>query len=364
MGKVHVVIDGREATGEKGETILQVAKREGADIPTLCHREELTPSGVCRLCVVEVEGSPRLVASCHTPVSEGMMIHTASPKVLLSRRVTLELLLAGHSGPCVTDPQAESCELHQLASKLELGPPRFAPERPRSYPVEDDNPYVVRDLAKCVLCRRCVAACEEVARQSVFSIGYRGADSKIIVGADGPLDSEVCRDCWVCLDVCPTSALRPAPGRERTVEPDEARPAEKASIREGLLAELKQEQIESHFISQAALARLGERFNTTSGEVYGLTSFYSFLSAEPIGRNVVRVCRNLPCFLKNGLVLLDAIKSAIGIGPGETTADGRFSLELTNCLGACDRAPAIMVNHDVYGELTAEKIPEILEAYK
>ncbi|MBN1847481.1 MAG: NAD(P)H-dependent oxidoreductase subunit E [Deltaproteobacteria bacterium] len=370
MGKVHVVIDGREVTGEKGETILKVARREGVDIPTLCHREEITPSGVCRICVVEVEGLSRLVASCHTPISDGMIIHTASPKVLLSRRVTLELLMAGHSGSCVEDPLADSCELHQLASKMEMGPPRFSVKHPRIYPMEVNNPYVVRDLSKCILCRRCVGACDEVAQQSVFSIGYRGVHHKIIVGADGPLDCEVCRDCGVCIDFCPTNALKPAAGRGHPDVPNAAwnkggsRSMERPSMRKGLLEELKKEQIECRFVSEAAMARLKEHFHTTLGEVYGLTTFYSFLSTKPTGRNIIRVCKSLPCFLKNGILLLKAIKKAIGIGPGETTVDGRFSLELTNCIGACDRAPAIMVNHDVYGDVTEEKIPGILEDYK
>jgi NADH-quinone oxidoreductase subunit E len=187
---------------------------------------------------------------------------------------------------------------------------------------------------------------------------------------DGPLDCEVCRDCGICVDFCPTSALRPAAGSDRTIAPNaapkkgDAPPLEKDATREGLLGELKKEQLKFHFVSESAMVQLKERFHTTLGEVYGLTSFYSFLSTEPTGRNVIRVCKNLPCFLKNGVLLLEAIRKAIGIGPGETTGDGRFSLELTNCIGACDRAPAIMVNHDIYGGLTEEKIPGILEAYK
>lgn len=370
MGKVHVVIDGRDATGEKGETILQVARRVGVDIPTLCHREEFRPSGVCRICVVEVEGSPRLVASCHTPIAENMVINTTSLKVLLSRKITLELLMAGHTGPCVVDPHTQECELHRLASEMELAPPRFSVKIPRAYPVEENNPYVVRDLSKCILCRRCVGACDEIAKQSLFSIGYRGSKTKIIVGPDSQLDAEVCRDCGICVGFCPTSALRKksegnqAPGAERNTEKEKVKPIEKAAGREGILAELKKEQLHSHFVSEAAMTRLKGQFGMTLGEVYGLTSFYSFLSTESTGRNVIRVCKNLPCFLKNGILLLDAIKKAIGIGPGETTGDGRFSLYLTNCIGACDKAPAIMVNHDIYGGLTKEKIHGILEAYK
>lgn len=370
MGKINVVIDGLEVAGDEGETILEVSKRAGMDIPTLCHTEELKPSGVCRICVVEVEGAPRLVASCHTPIAEGMIIHTASPKVLLSRKITLELLMAGHTGPCVVDPYADGCELHQIASKVELAPPRFSVRQPRSYGVEENNPYVVRDLSKCILCRRCVRACDEIARQSIFSVGYRGFNAKIIVGSDHQLDVEVCRDCGICVDVCPTSALRRSTGKQDargldgTVTNGKAEPFEKAAHCEGILDELKKEQLHSNFVSEVAMTRLKDQFQTSLGEVYGLTSFYSFLSTEPTGKNVIRVCKSLPCFLKNGGFLLNAIEKAIGILPGQATEDGRFSVEFTNCIGACDKAPAIMVNHDVYGGLTQEDIPGILESYE
>jgi NADH:ubiquinone oxidoreductase subunit E/NAD-dependent dihydropyrimidine dehydrogenase PreA subunit len=341
----------------------------GLNIPTLCHREELTPSGVCRLCVVEVEGAPRLVASCHTPIAQGMVIHTASERVLLSRKITLELLMVGHTGPCVTDPHADNCELHRLASQVELDVPRFYTSQPRSYPIEKDNPYVVRDLSKCILCRRCIAACDEIAGQGVFSVGYRGFKSKIIVGADGPLNLEVCRDCDICVDFCPTGAIQHrirTNGSNNTgmaKSKGEARPFKRRPS-EGLLAELKDEQKQKGFVSQGSMADLGKRFERTLGDLYGVTSFYSFLSTEPLGRNVIRVCKSLPCFLKNSLFLLHAIRETIGIGPGETTQDKRFSVELTNCIGACDKAPAIMVNHEVHGGLSPEDIPEILASYQ
>lgn len=369
MGKINVVIDGLKAVGEPGETILAVSRRMGVDIPTLCHKEELKPSGVCRICVVEVEGAPRLVASCHTPIAEGMVIHTASPKVLMSRKITLELLMAGHTGPCVVDPFADACELHQLASQVELGLPRFHASRPRSYAVEEGNPYVVRDLSRCILCRRCVGACEEIAGQSVFSVAYRGFESKIIVGMDQSLDLEVCRDCGVCVDFCPTSALQRKIGKKEVQDSDMTQKqrdpkAYERADREGILAALKDEQIQKGFVSTNALAEFGSRFQRSLGDMYGVTSFYSFLSTEPLGRNVIRVCKSLPCFLKNGRFLLHAIQKAIGIGPGETTEDGRYSVELANCIGACDKAPAIMVNHQVHGGLTPEDIPGILASYE
>ena len=99
-------------------------------------------------------------------------------------------------------------------------------------------------------------------------------------------------------------------------------------------------------------------------EVYGVATFYSFLSAEPLGRNVIRVCKSLPCFLKNCQTIIKSVEKEIGIKPGETTPDGRFSFQLTNCIGACDKAPAMMINDDVHVDLTPEKISRILQAYK
>jgi len=207
MADVSLVIDGKEVSGPFGTTILETANEAGINIPTLCHRPDLTPDGNCRICVVEVEGSPRLVASCHTPIAEGMVIHTGSPRVLKARKAVVQLLLAGHTGPCVTDACAGECELHYLAAELEVGPPRFQVKSRRAYPVEDVSPYVRRDMGRCILCRRCIRACAEIAKKNVFSMAYRGFGSKVVVDCDGVLDKEVCRDCGICVDYCPTSAL-------------------------------------------------------------------------------------------------------------------------------------------------------------
>jgi len=207
MADVNLVIDGKEVSGPSGTTILEAASEAGINIPTLCHRPDLTPEGNCRICVVEVEGSLRLVASCHTPIREGMVVHTHSPKVLSARRAVVELLLTGHTGPCVTDECARECELHYLAAELEVGPPRFQVKTRRAYPVEDVSPYVRRDMGRCILCRRCIRACAEIAKKNVFSMAYRGFRSKVVVDCDGVLDKEVCRDCGICVEYCPTSAL-------------------------------------------------------------------------------------------------------------------------------------------------------------
>jgi NADP-reducing hydrogenase subunit HndD len=206
MGKINITINGRQLSVRDGMTILEAAQENEIDIPTLCHHVDLSPIGACRVCVVEVEGSRTLVGSCHTPITEGMVVHTHSPKVLASRRVIVELLLASHSGACYMCDKANMCELRKIAAELDVGLPRFQVKR-HYYPLEDVSPYIVRDLTKCIMCRRCARACNEVAKQDVFAIAYRGFDSKIIVDFDQPIDKEVCRDCGVCISFCPTGAL-------------------------------------------------------------------------------------------------------------------------------------------------------------
>jgi NADH dehydrogenase/NADH:ubiquinone oxidoreductase subunit G len=200
-------MNGAPISGREGQTILEVARENGIDIPTLCYIEGLTPIGACRICVVEVEGSRTLVGSCHTPIAEGMVIHTHSPKVLAARRILVELMLASHPDNCLVCDEANRCELRKLAADLNIGLPRFK-IRKHYYPIEDENPYIVRDMSKCILCRRCVAACQNIKGNKMLSIAYRGFDSKVIYGLDQPIGSEeACRDCDTCISLCPTGAL-------------------------------------------------------------------------------------------------------------------------------------------------------------
>lgn len=133
---------------------------------------------------------------------------------------------------------------------------------------------------------------------------------------------------------------------------------------EDLIVLLKEAQNKSGFVSGAVMAELAESLDIPINDVYGVTSFYSFLSTEPLGRNVIRVCKSLPCYLEHCQTIMESVEKEIGIKPGETTPDGRFSFQLTNCIGACDKAPAMMINDDVHVALTPEKIAQILETYK
>ena len=131
-----------------------------------------------------------------------------------------------------------------------------------------------------------------------------------------------------------------------------------------LLVLLEAAQDKSAHISRETITDLAESLELSIGEVYGVASFYSFLSTKPKGRNIIRICKSLPCLLKYAQTVIDSVRKEIGIQPGETSSDGRFSFELTNCIGACDKAPAMMINSNVHGDLTPKKIAKILETYK
>jgi NADH-quinone oxidoreductase subunit E len=132
--------------------------------------------------------------------------------------------------------------------------------------------------------------------------------------------------------------------------------------REYLLALLQEEQEKNGHISELFIRQTANSVGLSISEVYGIATFYHFLSIKPLGRNVIRVCKCIPCFLKSTQLVVETIQEELGISAGETTLDGRFSLELTNCIGACDQAPAMLLNHDLHGTLTQEKIKNILEA--
>ena len=133
---------------------------------------------------------------------------------------------------------------------------------------------------------------------------------------------------------------------------------------EDLLVLLKEAQNKFGYLTGELLIEIAKSLDLSVSDVYGVTTFYSFLSTRPLGRNVIRVCKSLPCFLKNYQTIIESVAREIGIKPGETTPDGKFSLQFTNCIGACDKAPAMMINHYVYTDLTPSKISQILRSYK
>ena len=205
MAEVKVTINRAQTSGREGVTILELAQENGIKIPTLCYLAELSPTGACRICIVEVEGSRTLVGSCHTPITPGMIIQTHSPKVLATRKVIIELLFASHCGFCMLCNKANVCNLRELAADLDVGLSPFQ-TRKRFYPIED-NPYIQIDRTQCILCRKCVRACREIAGNGILGIAYRSFDTKIVIDNDQPLAQDTCRDCDICISVCPTGCL-------------------------------------------------------------------------------------------------------------------------------------------------------------
>ncbi len=134
--------------------------------------------------------------------------------------------------------------------------------------------------------------------------------------------------------------------------------------RGNLLSLLNEAQSKFGYVPEEFMSELAESLDMSLSDVYGVATFYSFLSTKPQGRNVIRICKSIPCFLKSSQTIIETVERETGLKPGETTPDGKFSLQLANCIGACDKAPAMMVNYDVHVDLTPEKIAQILKAYK
>jgi predicted molibdopterin-dependent oxidoreductase YjgC len=204
---VNITIDGQCIQAESGKTVLQVAREHNVNIPTLCHHKDLSPTGNCRMCVVEVKGGRFLQAACVTPVWEGMEINTVSEKVMKDRKLTLELMLANHPMDCLTCDVAGECELQDLAYDYRVEVPAWGAKGTR-YPVNSDpNPFIRVDLNKCILCRRCVLACAEIQVRDVWGVAGRGFDEKIVAGADTTMLEARCESCGQCVAYCPTGAL-------------------------------------------------------------------------------------------------------------------------------------------------------------
>jgi predicted molibdopterin-dependent oxidoreductase YjgC len=225
-----MVINGNELPIESGETILDVARRGHIDIPTLCHLKGTTPTGACRICVVEVKGARTLLPACSTPASPNMVVRTESPEVVASRKEILRLMLSSGNHNCAVRGRDDSdwtefqlgvekddgsdelcpvwgdCRLQDLAYRYQVTGEGFQ-GTPARYPMETVNPFIVRDFSRCILCGRCVQACNEVQVNNAISFGYRGAKTKIIAAGDRPLKDSDCVFCGECVQVCPVGAL-------------------------------------------------------------------------------------------------------------------------------------------------------------
>lgn len=228
--KNSLIINGHRFEFLPGQSIMQVAEVNDIRIPSLCHLKGLTPTGMCRVCVVEVEKVSTLPISCKTPAADGMIVHTESAKVVSARKMVLELLLSSGNHNCAIDnaggkdwtglqlrvqndegttelcPAWGDCKLQDLAFQYQVKAGRIK-NLPVQYPAETENPLIIRDFSRCILCGRCVQACNEVQVNNAISFGYRGTETKIVTCGDLPLVNSDCVFCGECVQVCPTGAL-------------------------------------------------------------------------------------------------------------------------------------------------------------
>lgn len=203
---IQIEVDGRTVEAHAGETILTVLKRNGIEVPTLCHMEDLLPTGACRMCVVDVAGAPSLVPSCSYPVAAGMKIQSRSPRVLNARRMILELILSNHPDDCLYCGRNGKCDLQQLSRDMGIRQRRFRGQK-SDQELDVSSPSIIRDPEKCVLCGKCVRVCEEI--QGVAAIDFVGRGSRTFVGCafNTGLNVSSCINCGQCILVCPTGAL-------------------------------------------------------------------------------------------------------------------------------------------------------------
>jgi predicted molibdopterin-dependent oxidoreductase YjgC len=200
---LKLIINNKHITAPMGVTILEAARRNDIHIPTLCDDPRLEPHGGCRLCLVQVKGMPRPVTACTTPATDGMDVETSNEMIERQRRTIVELLLSDHPNDCMVCERAGDCTLQELAYFYDLRANRFWGQR-RQYTKKDMNPFIERDMEKCVLCGKCVRVCDEIQGLGAIDISGRGFTAKVTPAFEKDLD---CEFCGQCVSICPTGAL-------------------------------------------------------------------------------------------------------------------------------------------------------------
>jgi bidirectional [NiFe] hydrogenase diaphorase subunit len=200
-------INGHAVAMATGTTLLAAAREVGVPIPTLCHLEGLSPVAACRLCLVEIEGSAKLQPACLTPVAEGMVVRTDTPRLRDYRRTVIEMLFTEGNHVCAVCVANGHCELQDRAVEVGMDHSRL-PYRHPDRPVDLTHHLFGLDHNRCILCTRCVRVCDEVEGAHVWDVGWRGEHCRIISGLNQPWGAvDACTDCGKCVQVCPTGAL-------------------------------------------------------------------------------------------------------------------------------------------------------------
>ena len=205
---VDLNIDGIDISVPEGTSIMRAASEAGVSVPKLCATDSLDPFGSCRLCLVEIEGKRGYPASCTTPVEQDLKIHTQTPKLADIRKGVMELYISDHPLDCLTCATNGDCELQDMAGAVGLRDVRYGYEGENHLNSEKDesNPYFTFDPSKCIVCSRCVRACEETQGTYALTIDARGFESKVSAGNKDFMDSE-CVSCGACVQACPTATL-------------------------------------------------------------------------------------------------------------------------------------------------------------
>ncbi|NTW05547.1 MAG: 4Fe-4S dicluster domain-containing protein [Peptococcaceae bacterium] len=216
---INLTINNKRISVPKGTTVQKAAGMAGYFIPVFCYDPELSVYGACRICVVEIIGMRNLAASCVTEAVEGMEVLTDSETVLEARRTILELILANHPMDCLTCDKTGDCRLQDYCFRYGVKGVDFSGQK-ANYLIEEDNPYIIRDMNKCILCGKCVRTCSQIRERSVIDFINRGFATKVAPAMDTSLGGSDCVYCNRCVSVCPVGALmsKPMAGKARVWE--------------------------------------------------------------------------------------------------------------------------------------------------